>query len=138
MPEHDLHEFVGAVVAQVVIEHLVAAHVPRFAVVERGDDVPGRAPVSHQIKRGEHARHMERLVIGGRIGRAKPKPLGRHAHYGQHRHRIELHATNAVLDSMRVVAPIHVRHRQAVIEEAEMKLPFLQHAADVAIKIRRP
>ena len=53
MAEHDLHELVGAVVAQVVLDHLVAAHVLGFAVVERGDHVPGRAPLRHQVERGE-------------------------------------------------------------------------------------
>ena len=41
--EHDLHEFVGAVVAQVVLEMLLAPHVVRFAVVDRGHHVPGGA-----------------------------------------------------------------------------------------------
>src|SRR5262245_53844153 len=50
MAEYDLHEFVGAVVAQVVLDHLLAAHILGFAVVERGDDVPGRAALRPQIE----------------------------------------------------------------------------------------
>ena len=138
MAEHDLHELVGAVVAQVVTDHLVAAHVLRFAVIERGDDVPGRAAVRHQIERGEHARHMERLVVAGRIGRAETEPLGRHAHHGEHGDGVELHAADAVRDGVAVIAPVHVRHRQPVVEEAQVKLAFLQHAADMPVKIRRP
>ena len=118
MAEHDLHEFVGAVVAQVVAEHLVAAHILRFAVIERGDDVPGRAPLRHQIERREHARDMERLVVARRIGRAETEPLGRHAHHGEHGDGVELHAANAVRDGVAVIAAIHVRHRQPVIEKA--------------------
>ena len=138
MAEHDLHELVGAVVAQIVSDRLVAAHVLRFAVVERGDDVPGGAAARHQIEGGEHARHMERLVIAGRIGGAEAEALRRHAHHGEHGDGVELHAANAVLDGVRVIAAVHVRHRQPVVEEAEMKLALLQHAADVPVKIRRP
>src|SRR4030095_12814101 len=41
MPEHDLHEFVGPIVAQVVLDDLFAAHVLSLAVVKGGDDIPG-------------------------------------------------------------------------------------------------
>jgi hypothetical protein len=138
MAKHDRHEFVGAVVALVVGDRLLAPHVLRFTVVERGDHVPGRAPLAHQVERGEHARHVERLVVAGRIGGAEPEPLRRHAHDREHGHRVELHATNAVLHGMRVVMAVHVRHRQPVVEEAEMKFSFLQHAADMPIVVGRP
>ncbi len=138
MAEHDLHELVGAVVAQIVGDRLVAAHVLRFAVVERRHHIPGGAAPRHQIEGGEHARHMKRLVIAGGIGGAEAEPLRRHAHHGEHGDGVEFHAANAVLDGMRVIAAIHVRHRQPVVEEAEMKLALLQHAADVPVKIRRP
>ncbi len=138
MAEHDLHEFVGAVVAQIVADHLVAAHVLRLAVIERGDDVPGRAATRHQIERGEHARDVERLVVARRIGRAEAEPFGRHAHHREHGDGVKLHAANAVGDGVAVIAPIHVRHRQPVVEEAQVKLAFLQHAADMPVEIRRP
>ena len=109
-----------------------------LAVVERGDDVPGRAPIRHQIERREHARDVERLVVAGRIGRAEAEPLGRHAHDGEHGDGVELHAADAVRDRVRVVAPVHVGHRQAVVEEAEMELAVLQHAADMPVVVRRP
>ena len=110
MPEHHLHEFVRPIVAQVVLDHLLAAHVLRFTVIERGDDVPGRAPVGHQIERGEQARHMERLVIARRIGCAETEPLGRHAHDREHGHCVHFHAADAVADGVRVVMPVGVRH----------------------------
>ena len=44
VPDHHLHELVGAVVAQVVLEVLVAAEVERLGVVERGHHVPGQRP----------------------------------------------------------------------------------------------
>ena len=78
--EHDFHEFVGAVVAQVVLQMGVLAHVERLAVVDRGDDVPGRAAVRHQVERLEAPRDVERLEIGGRGGRGEAELFGRHAH----------------------------------------------------------
>ncbi len=138
MAEHDLHEFVGAVIAQIVPEHFVAAHILRFAVVERGHDVPSRATARHQIERREHARDVKRLVVARRIGRAEAEPLGRHAHHGEDGDGVELHAANAVGNGMAVIAAVHVRHRQAVIEKAEVKLALLQHAADVPVEVGRP
>ena len=94
-----------------MLDHLLAAHVLRFAVVERRDDVPGCAPIGHQIERGEQAGHVERLVVARRIGRTEAEPLGRHAHDREHGHRIQLHATDAVSHRVFMVAPVHVGHR---------------------------
>src|SRR5262249_40742436 len=51
---------------------------------------------------------------------------------------IELHAADAVLDRVRVVAPVHVRHGEPVVEEAEVKFARFEHAPDVPVIIRRP
>ena len=67
--EHDLHEFVGAVVAQIVLEMGLLAHVERFAVVDGSDDIPRGAAACHEVEGREAARHVERLVVGGRAGR---------------------------------------------------------------------
>ena len=40
-------------------------------------------PSRHQVERREQPRDVERLVVGRRIGRAEPEPLGRHAHRHQ-------------------------------------------------------
>ena len=72
----DLHELVGAVVAQVVLEMLLVAEVLGLRIVERGDDVPGDAAAGHQVERREQARDMERLVVGRRVGRAEAEPGG--------------------------------------------------------------
>src|SRR5262245_53789282 len=72
MPEHHLHEFVGSVVAQVMFEVLVGAHVERFAVVDGGYYVPGRATAAHQIKRGKPAGKIEGLEVGGRASGSQP------------------------------------------------------------------
>src|SRR5262249_15525522 len=47
-------------------------------------------------------------------------------------------AADAVRDGVGMVAPVHVRHRQPVVEEAEMEFPFLQHAPEMPVIIRRP
>ena len=125
MAEHDFHEFVGAVVAQIMLEMLVAPHIVGFAVVHRSDDVPGGAAVGHQIEGGEAARHVERFVIGGRAGRCQPELLGDHAHRGQHHDRIHLHAADAVFDGVGVIVAVTVRHRQAIVEERHVEFAGL-------------
>ena len=75
--EHDFHEFIGAVVAQIMLEMRVLAHVVGFAVVDRGDHVPGGAAAGHQVEGGEAARDVERFVIGGRAGRGEAELFGR-------------------------------------------------------------
>ena len=135
--QHDLHELVGAVVPQVVRHMGIDAHVQGLAVVDRGDDVPGRSAAAHQIERGEHAGDVERLVVGAGIGRAEAQPLGRHPHHGQDGDRIHLDAADAVLDRMGVIAAIAVRHRQPIVEEPQMEAPGFQDAADAAVVLGR-
>ena len=60
--EHNLHELVGPVVAQIVLDHLVPAHVLGLAVVERGNDVEVGA-LGHQVEGGEQPCHVKRLVV---------------------------------------------------------------------------
>ena len=135
VPGHDFQEFVGAVVALVVLAMRRVAHVERLAVVHRRDDVPGGATVGHQVERGEHARDVERFEIGGGVGGAEAKPFGRHAHHGQDGDRVHLHAAYAVGHGVRMVAAETVRHRQPIVEEADMELAGLEHAGDVAVVV---
>src|SRR5260370_1142613 len=102
MAEHDFHEFIGAVVAQVMFEVMVLAHVECFAVIHGRDHIPGGPAVGHQIQRRKTPRHVERLVIGGRAGRGEPELFGDHAHRGQYHDRGHLDAADAVFDGMRV------------------------------------
>ncbi len=81
---------------------------------------------------------MKWLIVARRIGRAETEPLGRHAHNGEHRHGIQLYATNAMPNRVRVIAPVHVGHRQAIVEKAEMKFALLKHAADMPVVVSRP
>ena len=135
VPHDDFQEFIGAIVALVVLAMRGVAHVQRLAVVHRRHDVPGGAAIGHQVQCLEHARDVERLEIGGGAGRAKPEPFGRHAHHREDGDRIHLHAADAVGDGVRMIAAVAVRHRQAIVEEADMELPGLQHAGDVTIVV---
>src|SRR5262249_60518637 len=55
MAMYHLQKLVGAVVACVVLDDLLKAHVPRFDVVHRGDHVPGGTAARHQVGRLEQA-----------------------------------------------------------------------------------
>ena len=128
--KHHLHEFVGAVVAQVVRLVHLAPHVHRLAVVHRGNDVPRRTSFQHQIDSLEPPRQIERLVIGGGPGCPQPQPAGHHAHRHQHSQRIHLHAADAVLHRVSVIAAIHIRHCQPVIEKRRAGTALFQHLGD--------
>ena len=132
---HHVHELVGAVIAQVVVHSFGAAHVERFAIVERCDDIPGRAAVAHQIQSGEESGDVERLVVGRRVCRPEPQVLGSHAHRHQHDNGVKLDAANAIFDRVRVVVAVAIRHRQPVVEERQVEFPRLEHPGDLAIEI---
>ncbi len=114
----DFHELVGAVVAAVVVAVRGMAHVQRFAVVHRGDDVPGGAAVGQQVEGGEDAGDVERLEIGGGEGGAETEAFGGHAHDGQDGDRVHFDAADAVGDGVGVVAAEQVGHGEAVVEES--------------------
>ena len=137
MAEHHFHEFVGAIVTEIMIEMRVLPHVVRFAIVDGGDHVPGGAAAGHQIEGGEAARDIEGFVIGGRAGRREAEFLGRHAHRGQHDDRIHLHAADAVFDGVGVIVAVTIRHRQAIVEERHMEFSGFEDPADLLIIIRR-
>ena len=135
--EHDFHELVGAVVTQVMFEMLIASHVVRFAVVHGGDHIPGGTAIGHQIEGGEAARHVERLVIGGRTGRGEPELFGDHAHRGQDHDRIHLHAADAIFDRVGVIVAVAVGHRQAIVEERHVEFSGFEDPGDLLVVIRR-
>ena len=131
--EHDLHEFVGAVVAQIVFEMLGEAEVGGLRVVQRSDDVPGSPAVEQQVDRGKHARDMERFVVGRRVGDPDPEFFGGKAHGESDRHRIELCRAYAVPHRLPEVIAETIRNGEPVIEEGEMKFAGFERAADVFI-----
>ena len=136
-PEHHLHELVGLVVAQVVGQVLLAAHVLGLAVVDGGHHVPGRAPVRHQVERGEAAGHVEGLEVGGRAGRGEAQLARHRAHGHEHDERVHLGGANAVLDRVRVIAAVAVGHGQAVVEEGHVELAGLQDARNLLVVVGR-
>ena len=81
---------------------------------------------------------MERLVVAGGIRRTQAEPLRGHAHHGEHRHRVQLHATDAIAHRVGVVVPVDIGHRQPVVEEPKVEFAFLEYPADVPIVVRRP
>jgi hypothetical protein len=137
MAKHDFQEFVGAVVAVIMLEMGILAHVVGFAVIERGDDVPGRAAARHQVQRRKAARDIERLVVSGRGSRTQSEPCRRHAHRGQHDQRVHLHAADAVFDGVGVVVAVTVRHREAIVEERHVEFAGFENARDLLVVIRR-
>jgi hypothetical protein len=66
----------------------------------------------------------------------RAEPFGCHAHHGEDGDRVHLHAADAVGHGVRMIAAETVRHRQAIVEEADMELAGLEHASDVAVVVR--
>ncbi len=137
MAEHHLHELVGAVVAQVVLGVVFQAEIRRLGIVQRGDDVPGRASAGQVIEGREHPRDVERLEIRGRAGRADAEAARRQPHGGDDRDRIELHGADAVRDRFAVVVAVDVRHGEAVVEERHVEFSGFQNAGDPLVVRRR-
>ena len=138
MAHDDFHELIGAIVTTVVFGVDVLAHVQGLAVVHRGDDVPGGAPVGHQIDGGERARDIERFVIGRAARGPEAQPLGGHAHDHHDGHGVHFHAADAVFDGVAVVVAVAVRHREAVIEEGHLEFAGFQHPAEIGVIFRAP
>lgn len=130
----DLHEFVGAIIAQVMIQVLIRTEIRRLGIIERGHDVPGHPTAQHQIHGREEARDVERLVIGGRIGQAQPQFRGGHPHDGRDGRCIELDRANTVFDGRTVVVMIAVRNGQTVIEKGQVELARLQRARNAGVE----
>ena len=135
MAEYHFHEFIGAVVAEIMLEMGVLAHIVGLAVIERGDDVPRRAPACHQVQRLESPCDIERFEIGGGSCSAKTKLFGGHAHAGQHHNGIHLHAADAVFDGVGVVVAVAVRHCEPIVEEGHVELAGFQDAPDLLVVV---
>lgn len=142
MAEHDLHKLVGHVVAQVMLDVADLAHVVGLAVIERGDDVPGRAAADHEIQRRDHAGDVEGLIVGGGVCGPETQVLRRHAHARKDGNRVHLDDTGTVPHSLAMVVAEDVRHGQAVVKKAEMEFAVLERLGDALVvlgteKIRR-
>ena len=133
MAVHDLHELVGAVIARIVLDRLLEPHVARLHVVHGGHHVPGGAPARHQIECLEQPGDVVGVIVGGRVCGADAEPLGRHGDRHQAGDRVHLHAADTVLDRFREAPAMELRHAQPVVEEGELELASLQHAADARV-----
>ena len=135
MAEHDFHELVSLVVAQIVLQVLLPAHVVGLAVIDGCHDVPGSAPIRHEVEGGEAAGHIEGFVIRGRTGRGEAELLGHGAHGHEHDQRVHLGGADAVLDGMGMIAAVTVGHGKAIIEERHVELASLQYARDLLVEL---
>ena len=134
--EHDLDEFVGAVVARIVRGDSVSAEVRGLGVVERGHDVPAGPAAGHVVEGREQPCDVERLVVRRRAGRAEPEPPRLRPHHRQHGHRVHLHHPHPVTHRFPVVVAEAIRHREAIVEEREVELAVLEGAGDPPVVLR--
>ena len=85
----DIDELVGAFIAQLVFEVLVAAEIQRHFRVGGRDDIPGGAPVADMVDRAEGAGDVERLRKARRNGRAEADMGRAGGERGNQRRRLE-------------------------------------------------
>jgi hypothetical protein len=66
------------------------------------------------------------------LARVAPRPsrFVAHTHPRQHGYRIHLHATNSVFHRTPMAVAVPVRHRQAIVEEADVGFAWLKHPPD--------
>jgi hypothetical protein len=135
-PDGGLEELVRPVVARVVSQDLVDAEVLRLAVVDRGDDVPCRPTPGEVVERRERPRHMERRVVGGRVGGAESDVAGRAGQDAEHDAEVELHRAGARAHGLGDGAAVDAGHRQPVVEEHQIEAPVLEGATDLLVVAR--
>ena len=115
----DLEELVGAVVAAVVRHH-VEAEVGRRARQVRRHHVPADATRGEVVERGEAARVGERVLVGGRHGRAERDPVGDGGERRDVQHRVERRDLHAVPDRRLGSTPVRVVEAEDVAEEEQV------------------
>ena len=121
---HHLHELLAAGVAVGVADLGVAAIVACRRGEPRGDDVPADPPVADVVERGELAREIVRLSVGGRGGGDQADPLGRGRQRAERGDRLQPRAAGMG----NVVA-----QRQLVGDEDRVEQPGLGPARDVLV-----
>ncbi len=110
-PLDDIDEFVGPLVAQLVLHVRVAAEVERRLRLRTGDHVPGGAAAADMVDRGEDAGDVVGLAEAGRDRRAEADLCRRSAQHRDQRGRLE------AAQERGMVARIHdqpVRHEHQV------------------------
>lgn len=86
---HDVEEFVGPVVAVIVLHVAVEAEILGLGFRLGGDEVPAAAPAADLIQCREASGDVVGLVIGRRSGGDEPDARGDGGERGQERHRLE-------------------------------------------------
>ena len=94
---HDLHVFVGHVVAQVVLRHPRHAEIHRREVRAAGDGIPADAPGGDLIERGDQAGQQVGRVGVGAEGRHDADARGDGGHQGGDHRRVLARHGDAVL-----------------------------------------
>ena len=135
-PGGGLEELVGPVVAGVVGQHLVDAEVLRLAVVHRGHHVPGRPAAGEVVEGGEGPGHVERGVVGGRVGGTQADRAGGTGDDAQHDAEVELDRTGAVADGLGHRAAVDAGHGQAVVEEHHVEAALFEGAPELLVVAR--
>ena len=64
MAHDDFHEFIGAIVTQIMFQMLAMAEIQRFTIVQGRHDIPGYAPMRHEICGREKPCDVIGFVIG--------------------------------------------------------------------------
>ena len=136
MRQHHFQEFISAVVAQIMFQMIIRAHIMRFTIIQRCHHIPGRAPAQHVIQCRENPRHMEGFVIGGGIGAAEPKLGCSKPHRRQDRNQIKLHHANAIAHRFRMVMAKDIGHGEPVIEKRHVKATGFKRAGDALVILR--
>jgi hypothetical protein len=123
-----------ALVAHVVLNHLLVAVVRRLVLRARGDGVPGDASFGDVVEPVEHARDMEGMVIGRRHRDAEADALRHPRHARDHRHHVVARPFGAPAHRRVVVAAIVLRRAARVPEEQHVHDSARGHAGDVFIE----
>jgi hypothetical protein len=96
----------------------------RFAVVHRGDDIPGAAPFGDMVQRGDGPRHMGRLVVGGGACQPQANMLGVAGQQAEDWQRIEpRRILRTQLEGTRTGLPGLIADCQAIGKNSRSKQP---------------
>ena len=131
-----LEELVGPVIALVVAQHLVDTVILRFAVVHRGHNVPRGPATGEMVQGGEGPGHVERRVVGGRVGGAETdRPCGTRQDT-EHDAQVELDRAGAVANGLGHRTAVDTGHGQAVVEEHHVEAALLEGASQLGVVAR--
>ncbi|CUI61657.1 Uncharacterised protein [Achromobacter xylosoxidans] len=116
--QHHVVELGGAGIAAGVLDVLVQVEVLRLALAAGSDQVPARAAAADVVERGELARHVVRLVVGGRNRGDQADFLGHGGQRRQQRQRLEVVAARGARQRRQV----GVAHADRVGQEDGVEL----------------